>query len=229
VLGITAHRLVECSTRPVLVVKQAPDGVYRQALVPIDFTPASDAAAFVAAALAPDIDVQVFHAFESTGEIVLREADVCESVIRDCRAREDAALLARMRRSMTRLGLDSRRLSFALGRGSPVKATLRQAHSVQADVLVATKQRRARIATSVLGNINGLLARARCDMLIVSGWLPGPRRVPAAAPVRPLPRGPGIGSVQPAYAHAVPGSSWMRTQVPVGALFTSPGGGVPGG
>ncbi|MEP7282964.1 MAG: hypothetical protein ABI696_13370 [Rubrivivax sp.] len=77
-------------------------------------------------------------------------------------------MLARMRRSMTRLGLYARKLSFALGRGSPVKATLEQVQSQNADVLVATKQRRGHVATSVLGHINSLLARSRCDMLIGS-------------------------------------------------------------
>jgi nucleotide-binding universal stress UspA family protein len=54
VLGSTAQRLVECSRRPVLVVKHMPMWGYRRALVPIDFTPASEAAALVAASLASD-------------------------------------------------------------------------------------------------------------------------------------------------------------------------------
>jgi len=203
VRGNTAQRLVEHCRRPVLVVKQAAGHAYRRALVPIDFTPASDAAAFVAAALSPEIDLQVFHAYASTGETVMREADVCESVIRDCRARHEAALMARMRRSMTRLGLDGRALSFALGRGSPVKATLRQAQALGADVLVATKQRQARRATSVLGNINGLLLRSHCDVLIVSGWVRDPRQAQAAAARWPATHSPAAGSPQAAWAAGV--------------------------
>ena len=89
--------------------------------------------------------------------------------------------MARMRRSMAQLGLDSHSMSFALGRGSPVKATLRQAQNLNVDVLVASKQRRGRMATSVLGTINSLLTRSRCDMLIVSGGVRDPRHPPAVA------------------------------------------------
>ncbi len=184
VLGSTAQHFVEHSRRPVLVVKQAPRWAYRRALVPIDFTPASDAAALVAATLASDIDLQFFHAFDSTGETVMREADVSESVIREYLLREEVALKARMRRSMARLGLDSARLSFALGRGSAVRAILRQAQSLNADVLVAAKQRRGRMATTVLGSINRLLVRSRCDMLIVCGGVREPRHPQAVAASR---------------------------------------------
>lgn len=224
VLGCTAQRLVECSRRPVLVVKQVAEGNYRRALVPIDFTPASDAAAFVAAALAPDINLQVFHAFDSAGVAVMREADVSEAVIRESRSREETALLARMRRSMTRFGLDSRRLSFALGRGSPVKATLRQAQDLDADVLVATKQRRGRIATSVLGNINSLLARSSCDMLIVSGWVRDPRHLQTAVAPQTLARTTNFRGSPMARAHAPQGASWMRAQLPAEAFMAAQDG-----
>ncbi|MEP7281450.1 MAG: universal stress protein [Rubrivivax sp.] len=218
-LGSTAQRLVECSRRPVLVVKHMPRRGYRRALVPIDFTPASEAAALVAAALSNDIDLQVFHAFDSTGEVVMREADVSAAVIREHHLRQEVALMARMRRSMTRLGLDSHKLSFALGRGSPVKATLRQAQSINADVLVATKQRRGRMATSVLGRINSLLARSRCDMLIVSGALGESRPAQAVAAMRPVARAVRHAHQRAGHAHATGGTSWMRVQLPAEAFM----------
>ncbi len=219
VLGSTAQRLMECARRPVLVVKQVPRLEYRRALVPIDFTPASDAAALVAAALASDIELQVFHAFDSTGEVVMREADVSASVIREYLLREEVALMARMQRRMTQLGLDSHRLSFALGRGAPVKATLRQAESLNADVLVATKQRRGRMAMSVLGTINSLLARSRCDMLIVSGGVRDPRHPPSVSAMRPVAPAVPLGNQPANRVHATQGSSWMRSQLPAEAFM----------
>ena len=98
-------------------------------------------------------------------------------------AREEAGLIARMRRSMARLGLDSRRLSFALGRGSPVAATLRQARASGADLVVATTQRRSRVGAAMLGSIGGLLRGARCDMLIVPGRVRDPRPSAWALPM----------------------------------------------
>ncbi len=215
VLGRTAQRLVEASRRPVLVVRQAAVGSYRRILVPIDLTPASDAAAVVAAALAPDIDLQIFHAFAWPGEAVMREADVRESVIRDARAREEAGLIARMRRSMARLGLDSRRMSFALGRGSPVVATLRQAQALGADVLVATKHRRSRVGATVLGRVNSLLLRARCDMLIVPGRVRDPRQPRVLAQRLPVARTSSVGSARPTgVASALRAPSWIPAHVP---------------
>ncbi|MBK7063082.1 MAG: universal stress protein [Rubrivivax sp.] len=135
VLDRTVQRLEKCSRRPVLVVKQVADGAYRRALVPIDFTPASEAAALVAAALAPDIDLEVFQALDSTDESVMRDVDVSESVIRAYRVRQEAVLLARMRRRMARLGLDARKLSFALWRGWPASATREPVMHLQRKVL----------------------------------------------------------------------------------------------
>lgn len=221
VFGSTAQRLVECSARFVLVVKQAANQEYRRALVPIDFTPASDAAATVASRLAKDIDLQVFHAFDSTGEFVMGEAD-SESTAREHGLREEVALLARMRRSMARLGLDSSRLSFAFGRGSTVKATLRQAQSLNADVLVAAKQRRGRMATSMLGNVNSLLARSRCDVLIVSRGVRNPRHPQAVAAPRPA-AVTGIGRVRASQAPVAQASSWMRSQRPQAFTAGPPG------
>ncbi len=216
VLGRTARQLAEACRRPLLVVKQAADGAYQRILVPTDFSPASDAAAVVAAALAPEIDLQIFHVVDASGETVMRDAEVCESVIRDCRAREEAGLVARMRRSMARLGLDSRRMSFALGRGSPVAATLRQAQASSADLVVATKQRRSRVGAAVLGSIGSLLRRACCDMLVVPGRVRDPRP-PALA--LPMARAASVHPVRSAgAATAWRGPSWTPPQRPA-AMF----------
>ncbi len=220
-LGSTAQRLVACSKRPVLVVKQAAESSYRRALVPIDFSPASDAAAFVAAALAPGIDLQVFHALDSARVGGRHEADVMQTVIRESIAKNEDAVLARMRRSMSRLGLDSGKLRFALGRGSPVQAILRQAQSLDADVLVATKQQRGRMATSVLGNISSLLARSCCDMLIVSGWVRDPRESGTVSAQRPRPSATAVNHTRPDPAHATLGFSWMRAQLPAEAFMAT--------
>lgn len=208
VLGKTAQRLVERCQRPVLVVKRDAESDYRQVLVPVDLTPGSNAAAMVAASLAPEVDLHIFHAFNSSGEGVMSVADVRDHVIRECLAREEAGLLARMRRSVARLGMDTRSMVFAVGRGSPIMATLRQAKSLRADLMVARKQRRARNATSVLGSVNSLLARTRCDMLIVPGGVPDLRQSEAVAPLRPLTRTAAGGGWQIAHAPAGGTPSW---------------------
>jgi nucleotide-binding universal stress UspA family protein len=179
VIGETADRLLRTCRSRVLIVKQSADGPYRRVLVPVDFTSASDAAVHAASALAPGAGIQVFHAISSTREAVLREADVPESVIRESRAREEAGVIARMRRSVAKLGLDSRRMSFALGRGPAARSALYKAQTLSADLIVAGKQGRSTIAAFLLGSVSShLLAGSICDMLIiprpVSKPLPNP-------------------------------------------------------
>ncbi len=178
VIGTTVDRLLRTCRRPVLIVKQAADGPYRRVLVPVDFTPSSDAAVGAAALLAPDAGIHVFHALRSTREAVLREADVPEAVIRASRAREEAGVVARMRRSVAGLGLDSRQMSFTLGHGSAARSAL-HAQTLSADLIVAGKQGRSTLAPFLPGSdSNRLLAAARCDMLVV------PRPASEPAPVR---------------------------------------------
>lgn len=216
--GTTTQRLVEICRRPVLVVKQVADVGYRRILVPIDLTPASATAAVVAEALAPGIDLQIFHAFAWSGEAAMREADVRESVIHHGRARREAGLVARMRFSTARLGVDSRRMSFAIGQGSPVVATLRQAQALGADVLVATKHRRMRVGASVLGCVNSLLLGARCDMLIVPGRMRDPRQTQASQQALPLSRGvESRGAAVAAGASALIGPWLTPAQTPAPA------------
>lgn len=179
VLGSTVERLLRMSRCPVLVVKQPTEDSYRRVLVPVDFTPWSEAATVAAASLAPDGAIQLFHAFKSKREEVLRQAYLSETVIRESLAWEAAALDRRMRRSVARLGLDLLAVSFALARGPAVKATLGQEEAHRADLVVAGKHGRSRIAGFLLGSVSGrLLARSRCDVLIVPGpvFEPAPKQ-----------------------------------------------------
>lgn len=176
VRGSTVDRLLRMSRCPVLVVKQATEDSYRRVLVPIDFAPWSEAAIVAAASLAPDGDIQLFHAFDSRREEVLRQAHVSEQVIRESLAWEASALGTRMRRSVAKLGLNDRAMSFALALGPAVKATLGQEEAHRADLVVAGQHGRSRIGGLLLGSVSSrLLAQSRCDMLIV----PGPVLEPA--------------------------------------------------
>lgn len=204
--GRMAHDLVEKCKRPVLIVKRGAVSDYRRILVPIDLTPGSNAAALIAVSLAPTVDLHIFHA--AAGEASRAAADVRDQVIRESLARQEAGLLARMRRSMARLGLDPRAMIFAIGRGSPIAAILREARTLGADLVAASRQRHTRNATSVLGSVNSLLARTRCDLLIVPGGVPDLRRSEALAARRPLARAAGGGSWQIAHAPAGRTPAW---------------------
>lgn len=209
VLGRTAQRLIEKSRRPVLVVKRAADAGYRKVLVPVDLTPGSNSAAVAAAAFAPGAALQIFHAFGSSGEVSMPVANVREHVVREGLARAEAGVLARMRRGIARLGLDPRGMVFSIGRGSPIGATLDKAKALRADLIVASKQRRSRNATAILGSVNGLLARSRCDMLIVPGGVPDACHAGTVMP--PPARTAAGGGWQTAHRPARTGPSWPES------------------
>ena len=97
-IGRTADRMIRTSQRPVLVVKKAAQGPYRQVLAPVDFTACSEAALQFAALAGRGAHVQVFHARDAQLESVLRRSDVAESTIHAVRTREEAATRARMHR-----------------------------------------------------------------------------------------------------------------------------------
>jgi len=158
VIGGTADRMLHSSRTPVLVVKRKADAPYRRVLVPVDLTPHSDAAVQVAASLAPSADIEVFHAIDSAREAVLREA----------RARDEARVNARMRRSVARLGLDGRRVNFSLTYGHPVPSTLRVLRAAGADLVVVGPGGASAGIRFLLGSVSHrLLTLADCDTLIV--------------------------------------------------------------
>lgn len=216
-LGRTADRLLRTCRRPVLVVRTPAERAYRRVLVPVDFTAASDAALRLAARLARDGGLHVYHAINSHRDAVLRDADVPEHIIRESRLRQEAGTLARMRRKAVRLGLDSTRTGFAVAHGHPVWSTLSHARRLGADLLVAGKQGQSTLGEFLLGSVSRhLLAESGCDMLIV----PRPPDEPLAhATPRPLrlaePATPAdtadLAQGAAAHARVATPSPWLET------------------
>jgi nucleotide-binding universal stress UspA family protein len=223
-IGRTADRLLRTCRRPVLVVKKALEQPYRRVLVPIDFTPSSAAAIRTAAHLAPGIGMHVFHAIDSPREAVLRDADVAEHIIRESRAREDAGVSARMRRSVSRLGLDSRQMSFALGRGPAVRSTLMHAQTLGADLIVAGKQGRSTVAGFLLGSVSSrLLAGSGCDILIVPHPLRAPQSSSAAGLLRPAGQNAVIDTARLGRGAAGPAGALTSAEAPAAATHARQG------
>ena len=196
VVGRTSDRMLRTCRCPVLVVKAPVEGPYRCVLVPVDFTASSDAVVQVAARLAGNSGMHVFHAINSHREAVLRDTDVPEQVIRESRLRQEAGTIARMRRKAARLGLGSTRMGFAVAHGHPVWSTLSHAHGLGADLIVAGKQGRSTLGEFLLGSVSRrVLAESSCDMLIV----PRPRKEPLTRAASP-PMLPADPTAQPGTA-----------------------------
>ncbi|MED5619648.1 universal stress protein [Ideonella sp. BN130291] len=180
-IGRTADRMLRTCRRPVLVIKKPAEAPYRRVLSPVDFTAGSDRALQLAALLAANAQVHVFHALDTHRDAVLRRADVDESLIRKLGANAAAATGSRMRRLAARLGLDRTHLVFSVGRGAADLATLQQARLLGADLIVAGKQGRSTLGEFLLGSVSSrVLSGAECDMLIV----PRPRDAPLPPPMR---------------------------------------------
>jgi universal stress protein E len=80
-LGSTAERMLSNTTRPLLVVKQAPHQAYKTVLVPVDFSASSIRAIRQARMVAPQAQLVVLHVFEVPFEGHLRYANVDEDTI----------------------------------------------------------------------------------------------------------------------------------------------------
>lgn len=166
--GRTADRLLRLGRCPVLVVKRAADAPYRRALTPTDFTAGAAAALRMAARLVVGGSLHVFHAHDASLASMLRRADVAEPAIRQVRAREEAGLLARLRSTVTRLGLDRQTISISVGRGPADLATLEVAQAFGADLIITGQSPRSVLRTFFLRSISrSVQAASTCDVLVV--------------------------------------------------------------
>ena len=167
-IGSTADRMLHASPVPLLVVKRKAHAPYQRVLVPVDLTPIADAAVQVGAWLAPSGRIEVFHAIESSRDAVLREAGVTQAILREARARDEARVNARMRRSVARVGLDGRRVTFALTHGHPVPASLRVMRAAGADLIVVAPGSASAGIRFLAGSVSHrLLTLSDCDTVIV--------------------------------------------------------------
>jgi Universal stress protein family len=62
-IGSTAEKVLQCITQPLLIVKQRPIASYGHIMVPLDFSPASEAAMSVRTAYFAGTNVSVVHAY----------------------------------------------------------------------------------------------------------------------------------------------------------------------
>lgn len=167
-LGLTAERLLKKSSRPVLLVRQAPHEPYRRVLVPVDFSPWSEASVALAGLVAPEAHLVLMHAVQAPFEGKLRLAGVEEDAIRQYRQR--AALEARE-------GLQdlARRAGLAAGRWSPLvpqagdagMQIVQQEQEQDCDLIVLGKHGRHALEDLLLGSTTQrVITEAVGDVLV---------------------------------------------------------------
>jgi len=169
VLGTTAERLVGRSPVPVLIARQANPTPYRQVLVPVDFSPASQAAVAAARQLAPGAQLVLLHAFQVPFEGKMRLAGVEESqlVRYELHARQTAH--DQMQALLTACGLDATMagVSTVVAHGEPTRLILAYAEETGADLIVVGKGEASALEDMLLGSVTRhVLVEAEIDVLV---------------------------------------------------------------
>lgn len=167
--GPLPRRLLRRLPCPLLVVRQPAEQAYRRLLVSVNLAPPAAALRLVeaAAALAPEAQLELFHAIGTRDEARLRAAEASyRSVLayREALYRHARQHLLQLSDS---LGARRNRLMYTLGRGDPACQALVQQEYGGAELIVVGKPRQAAWAELLLGSTAArLLGRARCDLLI---------------------------------------------------------------
>jgi len=166
-LGSTTERVLRKTRRPVLAVKQRPQGAYRRVLVPVDFSVHAMAAAQTAHRWLPDAEIILLHAFELDIESTLRFASIAEEQIHQyrVRAREDA--LDAMAQFVGQLSIPAGQLTRLVVHGAPTLRILEHEQSLDADLIVMGKHGQSTLEELLLGSVTKhVLAYCSSDVLV---------------------------------------------------------------
>lgn len=166
--GQPVLRLLRASPCPVLVVRQPGDAHYRRMLVPVDFTPASQALAKLAARFDTQAELELFHAISSVEEIRLRSAGAGEQAVGTFRESRRQQARTRLMAMAKVLGTADRQVRTALGRGDAgVEAVIRQDHA-GADLVVVGKRPASAWEDFLQGSVaQRVLRHGNGDVLLV--------------------------------------------------------------
>ncbi|MFO7542987.1 MAG: universal stress protein [Thiobacillus sp.] len=166
-LGSTTERVLRKTCRPVLAVKQRPQGAYRRVLVPVDFSAHAVAAAQTAHRWLPDAEIILLHAFEVDIEGTLRFASIAEEQIHQyrVRAREDA--LDAMAQFVDQLSIPAGQLTRLIVHGAPTLRILEHEQSLDVDLIVIGKHGQSTLEELLLGSVTKhVLAYSSSDVLV---------------------------------------------------------------
>jgi nucleotide-binding universal stress UspA family protein len=166
-LGSTTERVLRKTRRPVLAVKQRPQGAYRRVLVPVDFSAHALAAAQTAHRWLPDAEIILLHAFEVDIEGTLRFASIAEEQIHEYRARAREDALDAMAQFVDRLSIPAGQLTRMVVHGAPTLRVLEHEQSLDTDLIVMGKHGQSTLEELLLGSVTKhVLAYSSSDVLV---------------------------------------------------------------
>jgi nucleotide-binding universal stress UspA family protein len=166
-LGSTTERVLRKTRRPVLAVKQRPQGAYRRVLVPVDFSAHAVAAAQTAHRWLPDAEIILLHAFEVDIEGTLRFASIAEEQIHEYRARAREDALDAMAQFVDQLSIPAGQLTRLVVHGAPTLRILEHEQSLDVDLIVMGKHGQSTLEELLLGSVTKhVLAYCSSDVLV---------------------------------------------------------------
>lgn len=166
-LGNTPYKLLHIGGRPLLIVRNQPERLYLNVLVPVDFSEDSKSAAEIALAVAPGAAVTLLHGFEVINEGLMHYAGVSTEFIGGYRndARKDA--VEEMDRFLSSLDKGQRLVSTSVQFGYPPSVILEYAETFKPDLIVIGKHGKSRIEDFLLGSVTRhTIEETSCDVLV---------------------------------------------------------------
>lgn len=177
-VGSTASRLLRKSKCPVLVVKNPCQGPYRTALIPVDFSAASELSVGLTRAVAATAEIVLLHVFDVPFEGMLQYAGVTHDVVEHYRREAREKSLARLHQIARHAGLGPDDYTAVVARGETVARILSARKNHDCDLIVAGKHGTHVTEELLLGSVTKrLLSESNCDLLVVVD-----KRGPSAEP-----------------------------------------------
>ena len=170
-LGTTAEKIVRKGDRPVLVVKRALQGPYRQVLIPVDFSEHSRQAVELALRLAPRAEFYILHAYQGSAGQLWR-ADFTKSKIMRYRRQLAKERRKEMEQFLGRVDYGGKRIKRLLRHGRASHVIAGVARRLRADLVSVGTVGRTGLPYILLGSVaEHVLREVSCDVLVVR---PGP-------------------------------------------------------
>ena len=171
VVGSTAGRMAAGSRCPVLVVKSAPSGPYRNVLIPVDFSAQSLPALTTASAVAPGANLILMHAYGFPFEGKIRAARDIEAVLEPYLAAARKKVFEKMHELSDGAGLSPHSARLLACHGEALHQILEQERERKCDLIIMGRHGEAPLLEQVfLGSVTKqVLAQSRADVLVATG------------------------------------------------------------
>jgi len=165
--GTTAERTLRHTTRPLLVVRQAPREHYRRVLVACDFSPWTQHALRLAASVAPQARLLLFHAWEVPFAGKLRYAGVDAATIDQYRVKSRADASREVFAAAEAADLAPDAWDPLVVEGGASQRLVEQQQKCAADLVVMGKHGQSATVDQLFGSVtHRVLAESSADVLV---------------------------------------------------------------